>query len=164
MEAHITIRPALPDDAKGIARAFTESAEHHARLDSERYFVPSKDAIAARYRDGRQHPPEAAATSVTLVAEIHGEVVGFVDARLEQSTDAMHRELVYCHVIEIAVEQKHQSAGVGARLLQAAEEWGRERGAHLASLEYLASNTRAARFYQQRMGYHVAAITAIKRL
>jgi hypothetical protein len=31
-------------------------------------------------------------------------------------------------------------------------------------LEYLATNTRAGRFYQRRMGYCVASITAIKPL
>ena len=47
--------------------------------------------------------------------------------------------------------------------LRAAEDWGREQGAELASLEYLAANMRAASFYE-RTGYRVAAITAIKRL
>jgi hypothetical protein len=35
--AAIEIRPAVPKDADGIARTFLESAEYHARLDSERY-------------------------------------------------------------------------------------------------------------------------------
>jgi hypothetical protein len=34
------IRPAVPEDAEGIARTFIESAEHHAKLDPARYFVP----------------------------------------------------------------------------------------------------------------------------
>lgn len=163
METVISIRPAVADDAPGIARTFLQSAEHHAGLDPARYFVPEAQAIIERYREGRQHPPDAADSSVTLVAETNGEIVGFIDVRLERSTDAMHRELVYCHIIEIAVENSHKSRGIGTQLLERAEEWGRERGAHLASLEHLASNTRAAAFYQ-RMGYQVAAMTAIKRL
>ena len=38
--ATITIRPALPDDAEGIALVFIESAEYHAELDPERYSTP----------------------------------------------------------------------------------------------------------------------------
>lgn len=162
--ASITIRPAVPDDADGIARTFLESAEHHARLDSERYLVPSAEGISLRYREGRQHPLEAHAETITLVAEIGGEIVGFVDARLQRSPDAMHRELTYCHVAEIAVSNRNQSQGIGAQLLRAAEDWGRRQSAEFASLEYLAVNTRAGAFYQQRMGYRVASITAIKRL
>jgi ribosomal protein S18 acetylase RimI-like enzyme len=76
----------------------------------------------------------------------------------------MHREILYCHIAEIAVSSRHQNQGIGSRLLQAAEDWGRQQGAEFASLEYHTANTRASSFYQQRMGYRPASITAIKRL
>jgi ribosomal protein S18 acetylase RimI-like enzyme len=160
----ITIRPAVSEDADAITRTYLESAEHHARLDPERYFVPAVEAISARYREGRQHPPDAGAEGITFVAELGGEIVGFIDARLDRSPDPMHREMIYCHVIEIAVSGRHQNRGIGGELLRAAEEWGRQQGAEFASLEYLAVNTRAGEFYQRRMGYRAASITAIKRL
>jgi ribosomal protein S18 acetylase RimI-like enzyme len=157
----IVIRPALSEDADGLTRTFLESAAHHARLDPERFLVPQADPIATLYREGRQHPPDA--TSITLVAELGGQIAGFVDVRLTHSPDPMHREIVYCHIVEIAVSSAHQHSGIGRRLLEAAENWGRRQGAHFASLEYLAANTGAAAFYQ-RLGYGVAALTAIKRL
>ena len=161
----ITIRRALAGDGDGIARTFLESAAYHARLDSERYAVPVIEPIAARYREGRQHSPDAAnGPAITLVADVDGEIVGFVDARLDRSPDPMHRDMTYCHIVEIAVSERHQNRGVGARLLRAAEDWGREQGATFASLEYHTANTRAASFYQKKMGYRVAAIIAIKRL
>jgi ribosomal protein S18 acetylase RimI-like enzyme len=162
--ATITIRPAVAEDADGIARTYLESAEHHARLDPERYWVPAVEAISARYREGRQHPQDAGAESITLVAELSGEIVGFIDARLERSADAMHREMIYCHVAEIAVSSRRQNQGIGGRLLQAVEDWGRRQGAEFASLEYHAANTRAGEFYQRNMGYRVVSITTIKRL
>ena len=160
--AAIEIRPAVPEDADGIVRVFLESAEYHAGLDPERYLTPAVAAISARYREGRQHPPDG--ESVTLVAELGGEIAGFIDARLEQSPDAMHREMIYCHIAEIAVRRGHRQQGIGGRLLRAAEDWGRSLGAGFASLEYHTANTGASLFYQERMGYHAAAITAIKRL
>jgi ribosomal protein S18 acetylase RimI-like enzyme len=160
----ITIRPAVSNDADGITRTYLESAEYHARLDPERYMVPAFKTISARYREGRQHPPETGEEGITLVAELGGEIVGFVDARLGRSPDAMHRDMIYCHVVEIAVSSRNQSQGVGGRLLEAAEDWGRRHGATFASLEYHAANTRAAAFYQERMGYRVAAMIAIKPL
>jgi ribosomal protein S18 acetylase RimI-like enzyme len=158
----MTIRPAVPEDAEGITRTFLESAEYHAGLDHERYAIPDTEAIAARYRAGQQHPPGM--TAITLVAERDGGIAGFVDVRLDRSPDPMHRDLVYCHIVEIAVAIRHQRQGLGEALLKAAEDWGRLRGATFASLEYLPSNTRAANLYQQRLGYRVAAMTAVKRL
>jgi GNAT superfamily N-acetyltransferase len=158
----VSIRTAVSADADGIARVFLESAEHHAGLDPERYSVPSVEIVAARYRMGRQHPHGVDA--ITLVAECDGEIVGFVDARLERSRDPMHRDLVYCHVAELAVGRRYQSRGIGGQLLEAAEAWGHQNGATLASLEYHAANTRAGRFYQRRMGYSVAATILIKPL
>jgi GNAT superfamily N-acetyltransferase len=161
-EATLTIRPAVPEDADGITRTFLESAEYHANLEPERYWIPSAESISARYREDRQHPSDAEA--ITLVAELAGEIVGFIDARLEQSLDVMHRDLTFCFIADIAVSRRHQSQGIGGRLLEAAEDWGRGHGAHFSSLQYLAANTRAGAFYQRRMGYRVAAIMAIKRL
>jgi ribosomal protein S18 acetylase RimI-like enzyme len=159
----VTIRPATPADAAGISQVFLESAEHHARLDPDRYFVPTAEAIRNRYREGRQHP-NPAAHAITLVALIDDTVVGFVDARLDRPLDAMHRDFIYCYIAEIAVAAAQQSRGVGEQLLRAAEEWGRENSAEYALLEYLAENSRAASFYHQRMGYRVASVLAAKRL
>jgi hypothetical protein len=68
----IAIRPAVREDAEGIARVFLESAEHHASLDPLRYAVPSFEAISERYRDGKQHPRDADGEAITLVAEFRG--------------------------------------------------------------------------------------------
>jgi len=160
----ITIRPAAAIDADGIARTFLESAEYHAELDPERYSPPAIKTILARYREGRQHPSDAIGRGITLVAELGSEIVGFIDAHLEQSPDPMHRELVYCHVAEIAVSSRHHNRGIGGRLLRAAEDWGRRQGAEFASLEYHTANTRASMFYEGCMGYRAKHVTAIKRL
>ena len=159
----VAIRPAVAEDADGITRTFLESAEHHAGLDSERYFVPEAETISARYREGRQHPVEGPAESITLVADLNGDIVGFIDARLYQPTDAMHRQMIYCLISEIAVRREHQSHGIGGQLLRAAEDWGRQQGAEFAVLEYHAANSGAGVFYQ-RMQYRLASITRIRRL
>ena len=162
--AAVEIRPAVPEDADGIAHIFLESAEYHAELDPERYSIPEVETISSRYREGRQHPSDASGEVTTLVAQLSGEIVGFIDARLEPSPDAMHREMIYCLIAEVAVSRGHRSQGIGGCLLRAAEDWGRRLGAEFALLEYHTANTRASLFYQERMGYRPASITAIKRL
>jgi ribosomal protein S18 acetylase RimI-like enzyme len=161
--AAVTIRPATSQDADGITHVYLESADFHAGLDAERFYIPERAAIVARYREGPQHRAHADGSSLTLVAELGGEIVGFVDLGLMRSPDPMHREMLYCHIVELAVSRHHQSQGIGALLLRAAEDWGREQGAELALLEYLTANKRATLFYE-RLGYRPAAVAAIKRL
>jgi ribosomal protein S18 acetylase RimI-like enzyme len=157
----LTIRPATPADAAGIVRAYLDSAAHHAALDPARYAVPDRGAIVARYQEGKQHPADVQA--ITLVALVDDEIAGFVDAKLDRSSDAMHRDMLFCHIVEIAVGAGSRSRGIGERLLRAAEGWGRENGATFASLEYHVNNARAAEFYQ-RQDYRAAAVTALKAL
>lgn len=88
----ITIRPAGSEDADGIARTFLQSAEYHASLDPERYAVPTLETISARYRERLQHSPAKVVKGINLVAEISGEIVGFIDIRLERSPDPMHQK------------------------------------------------------------------------
>jgi ribosomal protein S18 acetylase RimI-like enzyme len=160
----VTIRPAVAGDADGIVRTFLESAKHHASLEPARYDVPSSEVIFTRYREGQRHRDDSDGKSITFVADLGGQIVGFIDARLEQSADPMHRDLVYCDIAEIAVAGRDRNKGIGRQLLQAAETWGRKQGADYASLEYHAANTTASRFYQNRMGYRAAHIIAIKQL
>jgi ribosomal protein S18 acetylase RimI-like enzyme/catechol 2,3-dioxygenase-like lactoylglutathione lyase family enzyme len=159
----VIIRRVVADDVDGITRTYLESAEHHASLDPELYFVPAFETIAERYREGRQHPQDGC-ENITLVAQLNSEVVGFIDARLFHSLDAMHRQITYCHVSEIAVRRQHQNQGIGAQLLRAAQEWGHQQGAECAVLEYHVTNTRAGAFYHQQMGYRVTSITMVKHL
>ena len=126
-QSAVEIRPDVPEDADGIAHTFLESAEYHAGLDSERYATPSFETISARYREGRQHPSDAGGEVLTLVATLSGEVVGFIDARLEQSPDPMHREMTFCLISEIAVRGEHRNRGIGGRLLRRLKTGGNVR-------------------------------------
>jgi len=64
-----------------------------------------------RYREVRQHRSDVREAVVTLVADLGGEIVGFVDAALEQSPHPMHRKTTGCEVAEIAVSRLHQNRG-----------------------------------------------------
>ncbi len=160
--ASVRIRPATPEDAEAITRIYTESAEHHARIEPERNHVPDPAAIEERYRRGAQHPDDDGPT-ITLIAETDGAVLGFLDARLVRPFDPMYRPMTYCFVADIAVSAAHRSEGVGEQLMRAVEAWAQEQGANFVSLEYHIGNTRAAMFYE-RLGYRSASVVAIKRL
>ncbi len=104
--AAAAVRPATPEDAAGIARIFLESAEYHFRLDPERYFVPDFGVVAVQYLSPDRRYDSPGGEVVTFVADLGGEIVGFVDVALYRPTDAMHRDITYCHIFEIAVSSR----------------------------------------------------------
>ena len=62
------------------------------------------------------------------------------------------------------VAAKLAGRGVATRLMEAVEQWGRDHGAVLASLDTWAHSTQSVPFYEQRMGYQRASIIFEKRL
>jgi GNAT superfamily N-acetyltransferase len=78
---------------------------------------------------------------VWLVAEVDGQVVGDVSARLERPAEDAERQVlrylgeVRIDVAVLGVVQAHRRRGVGRRLMGAIERWARERGAGCAMLD-----------------------------
>jgi ribosomal-protein-alanine N-acetyltransferase len=105
--------------------------------------------------------------SKTLVAEIDGEVVGFVNARGAQRGWGM--------VTTLDVAPGWQRRGIGRQLLAAIEEWLTGQGVRVVSLETPADESGARQFYEKhgyRLGgrvpgyYHgrLDAFSMVKRL
>ena len=89
-----------------------------------------------------------------LVAEVKGDVAGWVKV---QSPTPL---LSHAHVQEIgglAVDPTHQGAGVGRRLVEAAVQECRRRGARKVTLRVLGPNTAARRSYE-RCGFQVEGV------
>ena len=78
----------------------------------------------------------------TFVAELNGEVVGFVTT----ATDRMSR---VGHIRNLAVTPEHQHAGIGRSLIEHAVEFFRQSGMQYARIETLAQNERAANLYSK---------------
>ena len=87
-----------------------------------------------------------AESSVVLVAEHHGELLGFATAYLELNSVRYGQR---CWVEDLAVSPEHRSAGVGKALLDAAKDWARERGATHLELDSGDARHDAHRFYER---------------
>lgn len=103
-----------------------------------------------------QWDPEAAAErlrraatardSVVLVARADGGIVGICTTYLDFESVRFGRR---AWVEDLAVHSERRSLGIGRRLLDAAKNWARERGATHLELDSAHARTDAHRFYER---------------
>jgi len=84
-------------------------------------------------------------SSTVLVLEKYGETIGAVMVGFDG-----HRGWFYY----LGVKPEHQNKGFGRQLIEAAEDWLKERGAPKSMLMLRHSNTKVLEFYK-KLGYSV---------
>ena len=91
-----------------------------------------------------------------LVAELAGEVVGYIMCRVEYGFSHLKKLGLARkgHVISIAVLEEHRGKGVGTRLMTTAHQEVVKKSASEMYLEVRVSNTEAVMLYE-RLGYKV---------
>jgi ribosomal protein S18 acetylase RimI-like enzyme len=67
------------------------------------------------------------------------------------------------HIADVAVIPAARRTGVGQALVQAGEDWARERGLTILGLDVWSTNERALAFYE-RTGYRPESLSLIKRI
>ena len=160
--ASVVLRPGTAGDVDALAEISVSSARHHAALDPEFYAVPVREAVATSLREALERENDADA--VRLVAEVDGVVVGSATVELRSpSPGSMLRPQLGASV-GLAVLDDRRGAGIGSRLMEAAEAWASERGASLMMLDASAANADALRFYEQRHGYRLSGVLLRKRI
>ncbi len=156
------IRAATIDDVDAMADVYLSSARHHAALDSELYAVPEREAVVGRLRDALEREDDTG--EVRLVAEVDGRVVGSAEVELRSPSPASMLRPERAASVGVAVLEDRRGAGIGSRLMEAAEEWARRRGATLMMLDASAANVDALRFYEGRHGYRLRGVLLTKQL
>jgi GNAT superfamily N-acetyltransferase len=69
----------------------------------------------------------------------------------------------YAQLLVLAVDEKARRGGVGRKLVEAAEEWARERGADVMIVHSGRQRTGAHAFYE-RVGYEATGVRFKKKL
>ncbi|WP_409348451.1 GNAT family N-acetyltransferase [Natronorarus salvus] len=150
----MSIRPATVSDTDAVADLWVELAEGQRAHGSHLRSGENRDRI--RESIGRH-----AISGGVVVASDADRIVGFVSFSMEQrlyETDA-DRGVVH----NLFVSPENRGTGIGSRLLAAAEVGLVEEGAEAVSLETLAANEAARRFYR-RHGYDPHRIEFEKRV
>ena len=164
--SEIAVRPARPGDGRAIARASHDSADYYRQLAPEAFRRPDENGQAEWFDSFLPIEDER---EIALVAEIGGEVVGYLEARLEEPMNSAHYQTDptlgerRLFINALLTARAHWRRGVGSALVAAAETWGQERGATLAVLDTYAESPVSVPFWQGR-GYHTHAVIMRKRL
>lgn len=137
-----TIRSAIPDDGKAIARVHVASWQ-----EAYRSILPA-EFLASLSVERRQVMWKASIeTDVphVLTAEVEGEVVGFSAVGASRGDDPAAAAY---EVWAIYVAPSQWDTGVGRALWLASRQYALERGARTISAWVIANNARAIRFYR----------------
>ena len=134
----VEIRDAAPGEEGDLISAydwlFAPPGNRPPAWDPERATAALAEAIASE-------------EACVLVAEAGEEVAGLCTGYLELNSVRYGRR---CWVEDLAVHPDHRSSGVGGRLLDAACEWARDRGATHLELDTGLARKDAQRFYERR--------------
>jgi GNAT superfamily N-acetyltransferase len=104
---------------------------------------PMWDAVKAA---ARLHAAIDAPPATVLVADVDGAIAGFCTVYFDFESVRFGRR---AWVEDLAVDPERRSQGLGKALLDAAKDWGRERGASHLELDSAPARTDAHRFYDR---------------
>lgn len=163
----IRLRKVRPDDAERLARAWQDQAETYADLAPDTFAVPDDDGLGAWLVDSlaSQADPDH---RLVLIADVDGDAVGFVVAAVVAPHPAAERQMQRdldarsVRIEALVVRRDSWRRGVGTRLMTAAEDWARNRGATMITAQAWTAGP-ATRFLADR-GYVPQAVVHSRRL
>jgi ribosomal protein S18 acetylase RimI-like enzyme len=142
--ASITIRPAIADDASFIRQQYHEVEANGAPVWRTEENSPYTDSWI-------DHVIETGPADQAVLVATNGDGVqlGYVWVLSLLDFDTI---VPRGHIAGVGVEEPARGQGIGALLIDAAEEWCRQQGLPEVSLHCYIGNTGAYRLYQ-RLGY-----------
>ena len=146
----------MADRAKiRIRKARRGDAARIAQLSGELGYPASAEQIAARLR---QLTP-ATKHAVFVAESAEGGLIGWVHV----STSYLLESDLRAEVNGLIVAEGQRSAGAGAKLLQAAEEWARKRGCKGMNVRSNVIRERAHKFYEANGYEHYKTQKAFRK-
>jgi GNAT superfamily N-acetyltransferase len=151
------IRAADVRDAVSLAHAWKEFGRYYVEIDAAELRVPDDEGLLEWF-ESRLRTDEGEDAS-WLVADHDGEIIGFIQADIWRPAEDADRQLMrevaepILKVNSLMVLEDERGAGVGTALMNAAEAWGKERGATRAIVIASLSSPAVVGFYENRMRY-----------
>jgi GNAT superfamily N-acetyltransferase len=153
----VVVRDARTDDASAIARIGQENSKRHVELAPALFRIPDEEGLVEFIASDSEWRADPA--NLALVAEVDGDVAGYLEASLQPPLDSARwqgqRDLgeTRLFINYVGTAPAHHRRGVATALVEAAEAWGRERGATVATLDTWIDSPMSVPFWERRMGY-----------
>jgi GNAT superfamily N-acetyltransferase len=128
----MNIRPATPEDAAAVADLATQLG-----------YPTSPEQAEARLRDLATRPENA-----VLAAEADGAVVGWIQVVGALRVDSEP----YAEIAALVVDAAHRGGGIGAKLVEAADDWAVRHGFRTLRVRSNVVRERTHAFYE-RLGF-----------
>lgn len=158
----ISIRNAALEDIEDLVDLYHKFHEFHVKGVPGRLRVPSfYDDKALR---SKLEEIFAAEDSTIVVADADGQVVGLAEVYVrEDEVNAYRVPYRYAHLQSMVVSETYRKRGIGKQLLEAAEQWARERDASEMRLDVWEFEAGPLKFYEDH-GYHTLRRTMVQKL
>jgi ribosomal protein S18 acetylase RimI-like enzyme len=138
-DATVLIRAARQEEVKDVARTYEWLFAEPGRRPEQ--WEPTRAAAAL----GKAISSDGA---TVLIAELESEIVGLCTVYDDIESVRFGRR---AWVEDLAVHPERRSLGIGKRLLDAAKDWGRARGATHLELDSADTRQAAHRFYEREL-------------
>lgn len=142
----IVIRHATDQDYDEICSLFQALDDYHVFVDPETFQrFPGPPRPLELLKSFLEHPEKA------LVVAVEGNsMVGFLNCQLSTTPSLpMLRPRTFATVDNIFVVPSHRNRGIGARLVDEAKSWARQKGVEALQLTVYCSNRMAMEFYEK---------------
>jgi GNAT superfamily N-acetyltransferase len=163
----LSLRVARPGDGAALVALHEEMGRYYAELAPEQFRRPDVDGLA---RDLDGELGESSDDELVLVAQADGQIVGALWAALLQPPADAARQIerdvtrVRVRIDYVVTSADRRRQGVAARLVEAAEAWGRAHGAAVAEASTYRASPLSFPFWTRRMGYAERTVNLRKRL
>lgn len=166
--AEVQIREFRAGDGAGIAQMLRENGAYHVQLAPDYFKEPDPEGLVdfvesdSEWRDSPGN--------LCLVADIDGEVAGCIEATIQppmetarwQSQRDLSAPRLFIGFLQTA--DRFKRSGVATKLVEAAEQWGREQEAVVAICDTYIDSPLSVPFWEERMGYRRRAVILRKAL
>jgi GNAT superfamily N-acetyltransferase len=150
----VKIRAAIPEDSVFILNLADRLIEFGD--------VPGRDraAMIARDRSVLAQALAGGESAIFVAVDDNGRSLGFIHLT---TADDYYDDRITAHVADLVVARDAGGRGVGTALLDRAEQWAREQGFAMLTLNVFTANRRARNLYARR-GFAEEWIRCLKRL
>jgi ribosomal protein S18 acetylase RimI-like enzyme len=164
----VVVRGFQPGDGLGISRVSLENGAYYARIAPEHFKQPDAEGLAELIEEDSEW--RESDTNLALVAEVAGEVAGYLEASIQPPMETARwqsqRDLGDPRLLinYVGTGDEFKRMGVATQLVEAAEDWGRSKGAVAAVCDTYIDSQLSVPFWEERMGYSRRAIIFRKPL